>query len=188
MIQLFAFATLGDKADEAAMEVVKSGISRLVNNGERPILVYGNTQDADEALRKAIFVLFIQSCIIGNAYTTLSTVVSPDHVANDVYWLQPKKGVSLEAAVKEAHELTQALREQLVVEVRCPEELLVDNPVKPHASVLHMVPYGIKLSMMYNGLMIHVHSDSDPEWLVSESRRVIRGDVKTDHIGPLAVY
>jgi len=185
---LFAFADLSDKVDGTAMEVVKSGIGRLTNHGEQPNLSYGNTPDADEALRRAIFVLLIQSGIVGNEHTVLGTMVAPDRATKDQYWLQPKSGASLEAAITEARDLAYSLRERLIVEIRCPEELLVENPVKPHASVLHMVPYGIKLSMMYNGLTIHVHGDSDPEWLVGEVRRVIRDDVEIDHIGPLAVY
>jgi hypothetical protein len=186
---VFAFAELGDNANQPAMEVVKSGISRIVNSGEQPNLGYGNAPDAQESLRRAIFVLLIQSYIINDsAATALTTTVAPDRLQSDQYWLQPKSGVSLEAAITEAHNLLQVLRERLIVEVRCPEELRAENPAKPHASVLHMVPYGIKLSMIYNGLTIHVHSDSDPEWLANEARRIIRDNVVADHIGPLPVY
>jgi len=185
----FDFSALGDKADEAAMETVESGLSRLVNNGLPPVVRYGSVpDDADEALRQAIFVLLIQSYIIGNDNTVLEPRVAPDRATKDVYWLQPISGTGLLEAITEVQQLAETLRDRLIVEARCPQELLEEHPVKPHASVLHMVPYGLKLAMLYHGRTIYVHGDTEPEWLAEEARRVVRHNLQIDSVGPLRVY
>lgn len=188
MSDLFDFSSLGDKVDEAALETVESGISRLVNNGMKPVVRYGNTLDADEGLRQAIFVLLIQSYILGNNDAVLGPRVAPDIHAKDVYWLQPVPGADLLQALTEAQQLVVTLRERLIVEVRCPQTLLEENPVRPHASVLHMVPYGFKVAMLYRELPIFIHGDSDPLWLAMEAARVVRERIRVNSVGPLRVY
>jgi hypothetical protein len=150
-------------ASFARRQIVDQGLARIANEGLRPDDHYG-FRDGEEAFRKAVLVLFIESLIGGAEFYALKTFVHPG--VRDTYSLICADKVNPRQLITEMHQLATALREQQTVTVQCPVELLGENPAGLAVESIE-IPADLRLTAYCQDVEVVVRADSSLNGLLA---------------------
>ena len=175
----FAAADKGD-----AVSVIKNGLHRIANYGQRPNQVFHNLRNGEEAFGAAAITLLILSYLKEtnkSLQATAITCTAPNH-----FYLPSPTGrlVNNHQAIIETYRLSQFLRDYGVIYLQCPPDRLERgvDPAQVQPEVVQ-IPEDLTLTIVVNNVTLHVRADSHPELLCRDWMRAV-ADLIDDRVGP----
>ena len=164
MSDVFYYRELQGSANSRfAKQIVDQGLARIANEGLRPDEPYG-FQDGEEAFRRTVLALFIESLIDGAGFRSLYVSARPN--VRDAYNLICVEGAKPQQLIAEMHQLATTLSEHQAVTVQCPLELLGEDPAGLAVESVE-IPANLRLTAHHQNVEVIVRADSSLNGLLT---------------------